>query len=410
MISRAQDLPSDIIRETLGDVMETLFFSIFAALILSELIKGLSANGTPPVLQRFSWQIDLAYFMWTNIQRLRSVFVAALLVIGFQLSPENMAVFIGLLVVCFALWGGIYWVFNKFWVGRYKFLPITQKVFVGAKENKVDLSLSIIGVTLNGETKAYPANVLFYHHCVSDEIGGKPILATYCGMCQSGRVYDIDWAGGAPQFSLVGAVNFNAVLRDSISQSWWRQETGECAKGARKGDQLEDVYFEQMTLANWLEKHPDTQILQYDPIFTGKYDFLGKLMNFEASFPRWYMQKIPPLVIGVEVDGVSHAYDLGGLQKSRLVNDEVAGTNLLAVSDAQNTSAFVYDRTIDGKTLNFTVEGDGMKDDETGSEWNHLGLCTKGKMKGAQLTQIQSYQQFVRAWITFHPDTSFYMF
>ena len=114
MISRTQDLPSDIIRETLGDVMETLFFSIFAALILSELIKGLSANGTPPVLQRFSWQIDLAYFIWTNIQRLRSVFVAALLVIGFQLSPENMAVFIGLLVVCFALWGGIYWVFNKF--------------------------------------------------------------------------------------------------------------------------------------------------------------------------------------------------------------------------------------------------------------------------------------------------------
>jgi len=47
--------------------MLTLFFSVCAAIILAEIIKGLSANGTPPVLQSFSWQMDLAYFMWSHI-------------------------------------------------------------------------------------------------------------------------------------------------------------------------------------------------------------------------------------------------------------------------------------------------------------------------------------------------------
>ena len=37
--------------------MTALFFATFLLLIALELIKGLSANGTPPVLQRFSWQM-----------------------------------------------------------------------------------------------------------------------------------------------------------------------------------------------------------------------------------------------------------------------------------------------------------------------------------------------------------------
>ena len=54
-----------------------MFFSIFGVLILSELVKGLSANGTPPVLQRFSWQIDLAYFMWSNILKFHRSYCSA---------------------------------------------------------------------------------------------------------------------------------------------------------------------------------------------------------------------------------------------------------------------------------------------------------------------------------------------
>ncbi len=390
--------------------METQFFAIFAVLIAAELIKGLSANGTPPILQRFSWQIDLAYFMWSNIQKFRIALVIVLVVLATRLEAMNSVAFIAGLILFAGLWGGIYWLFNKYWIGRYKFLPITQKTFLNAADNKLDLDIPIIGVEINGEKKAYPANLLFYHHQLSDDLGGKAILATYCGMCRSGRVYDIDWAEGRPEFMLVGAVNYNAVLRDSITNTWWRQETGEAAKGARKGDQLEDIYFEQMSLKNWLEKHPDSLVLQYDPVFEGKYNFFAKLLKFEADLPRWHMQETPPLVVGVEIDGQAHAYDLIELQKIGLVNDEISGTPLLAVSDDDNMSAFVYSRKVKGKTLTFERKDGVITDAETGSTWTHLGQCMSGKMSGAQLEQQQSYQQFVRAWIIFHPETSFYKF
>ena len=394
-----------------GDIHVTLyFFAVFSALILSELAKGLSANGTPPILQRFAWQMDLAYFMWSHIQKIRIILIITLLYLATQLQITNTITFTAGLIVCAALWGGIYWLFNKYWIGKYKFLPITTKLFLNADDNQLDLALPVIGVDINGEQKAYPANLLFYHHVLSDKVGGQPILATYCGMCRSGRVYDIDWAEGMPEFQLVGAVSYNAVLRDSITNSWWRQETGEAAKGLRQGDQLEDIYFEQMSLGNWLKKHPKSLVLQYDPLFEGKYNFFAKLLNYEADLPGWHFQKTPPLVVGIEIDGQAKGYDLNSLQAKGLVNDEVAGTSVLAVGDKENNSSFVYDRTCDGQIYHFQAKEGMMIDEETNSQWDHLGRCVKGELKGKQLKQIQSYQQFVRAWIIFHPHTDFYKF
>ena len=67
--------------------MTALFFATFLLMIALELIKGLSANGTPPVLQRFSWQMDLAHFMWSYILIFRIVLVIALVVIALQMVP-----------------------------------------------------------------------------------------------------------------------------------------------------------------------------------------------------------------------------------------------------------------------------------------------------------------------------------
>ena len=82
----------------------------------------------------------------------------------------------------------------------------------------------------------------------------------------------------------------------------------------------------------------------------------------------------------------------------------------MVVTDPEGDSAFVYDRTIDGTVLSFEMAGDGMRDTGTGSSWDCFGRCTKGKLKGKSLTRLQSYKQYVRAWVTFHPDASFFDF
>ena len=259
--------------------MTALFVFLILGIALIELVKGLSANGTPPFLQKFSWQMDLAYFMWSNILLFRIVFAAAIVVVFFLIPSEQRLTAVLIAIPAFALWGGIYWLFNRFWVGRFKFLPITQKVFKTAGENEVDEDFMVIGVDLNGEQKAFPAPMLFYHHQIPDEVGGQPILATYCGMCRAGRVYDRIVDGHALEMTLVGAISFNAVFRDQVTGTWWRQETGEAAKGTWQGRQLVDIPFEQMSLKNWLEKYPGGKVLQYDPVFAKKYNFLSKLLQ-----------------------------------------------------------------------------------------------------------------------------------
>ena len=388
----------------------TLFVAAFVLLILAELIKGLSANGTPPVLQKFSWQMDLAHFMWSNIMLFRIVLAVALLWFAWTAPAGSGLALASTTIILGAIWAFIYWLFNRFWVGKYKFLPISTKVFLGAGDNKVDTSLQVIGVDLNGEQKAYPVNMLFYHHQIPDEVGGQKIWATYCGLCRSGRIYDLNFDGAPMDFTLVGAITFNAVFRDSRTGSWWRQETGEAAKGPMKGQQLEDVAFEQMSLENWLARHPDGTVLQYDPAFLGKYNFLAKLLNYEASLPGWHRQETPPLIIGIEAGGAARGYDWNELTKRRLVQDDLGGVPLLVVTDPGGTSGFAYDRTLKGEVLEFELTDKGIRDTGTRSTWDHFGRCTAGKLKGAELERVQSYQQFLRAWISFHKGTTFYAF
>lgn len=390
--------------------MTEAFYLTFAALLCAELSKGLSANGTPPVLQNFSWQLHLARFLWTTIPYIRVALALALVGLLLVMPAESQpAALVGGLVLCLP-WAFLYWLFNRFWVGRHKFLPITQKVFAKGADSKIDPQGQVIGVDHNGLRKAYPVNMLAYHHQISDDIGGQPIWITYCALCRSGRVYDLTVDGTAMEFTLVGAITFNAVFRDAATGSWWRQETGEAVKGPHRGKVLQDIPFLQISLADWLAKYPDTEILQHDPLFQARYDMWTRIFNYEASLPGWHMQQTPPLVIGVEAEGQSRAYDFEQLKKEGLVQDVLGSTHLLVLSSEDGTSGFVYDRSLKGDALNFERSGDKLRDTKTKSQWNLLGQCISGDMKGSQLQQIQSYQQFLRAWISFHPQTDFYDF
>ena len=390
--------------------MITIFFIVFAVLILIELTKGLSANGTPPVLQSYDWQLDLAYFMWSNIKYFRIALVAILVFLVWKMTEvERSSIIIGGAILL-AIWVFIYWFFNFFWVGKYKFHELKNPIFKSPTENKVLLSQQVLGVDYKGEQKAYPANMIFYHHQFSDTIGNHPIVVTYCGMCLSGRVYDGLVDGEALHLRLVGAISYNAILKDTRTETWWRQETGEAVKGKLKGRVLLDVPMEQMTLEKWLEKHPDSQVLQYDANYQDRYDFFTKLMDYEVSFPIWHRQKLPPLVIGLQVDGQSRAYDWNSLHRVRIVNDSIGDQNLVLFSSEDGTSPFAYHRNIDGQTLEFEISGDELTDKNTQSKWNLFGHCLDGKLKGTNLRSVQIYKQMVRAWLIFHKDTDFYKF
>jgi hypothetical protein len=390
--------------------MVLFFIIVCLMLVLTELIKGLSANGTPPVLQNYFWQMDLAYFMWSNIKIFRTILMIVIAYLFWQMTIEERSSVIILGIISLVLWGFIYWFFNHHWVGKKKFHLLKNPVYTTAINNKIADNEQIMGVNWNGVQKAYPISMLFYHHQVTDYIAGHPIWVTYCGLCRSGRVYDILIDGKPLELTLAGAVNYNAVFKDSTTGSWWRQEMGDAVKGKHKGKVLSDIPMEQMTLKDWLAKHPNSEVLQYDQAYAKKYEIRNAIMNYEASLPGWHMQKTPPLIIGIEINGKSKAYDWNQLQKKRIVIDLVANTPLLLLSSEDGASHFVYDRTVDGETLNFELNNSTLIDTNTQSLWNIYGRCIEGKFKGEELNIVQNYQQFIRAWIKFHPDSTYYSF
>ena len=48
----------------------------------------------------------------------------------------------------------------------------------------------VITLTLNGESKAYPLQILTWHEIVNDTLGGVPVAVTFCPLCNSALAFD----------------------------------------------------------------------------------------------------------------------------------------------------------------------------------------------------------------------------
>src|ERR1700742_449873 len=159
--------------------------------------------------------------------------------------------------------------------------PKTIK-FATAIDNKVPESFIVLGVVNNGVAKAYPLVYLGYHHKVQDNVGTLPVLVTYCTMCRTGRVFSPVINGSRQNFRLVGARHYNAVVEDEASGTWWYQATGEAAAGPMVGSHLQELPYEQSTLASWLDKHTVSLILKTDNQFKEDYADLKNYDRLQA--------------------------------------------------------------------------------------------------------------------------------
>ena len=57
--------------------------------------------------------------------------------------------------------------------------PIYEPEFVTAEEAGLDEQELVLGLEINGESKAYPVGTLSYKEMVIDEVGGVPVLVSW---------------------------------------------------------------------------------------------------------------------------------------------------------------------------------------------------------------------------------------
>jgi hypothetical protein len=290
------------------------------------------------------------------------------------------------------------------------FYQARHKNLVTVAGNKVDLNQLVVGVAEKSEAKAYPIEIIGYHHQVQDTIGGKPIIVTYCTVCRTGRIYSPIINGKKENFRLVGMDHFNAMFEDNTTKSWWMQATGEAVTGKLKGSALTELPSQQMTLAAWLREYPQSKILQPDSVFKDRYKDLTGFDKgiIESSLEKrdsasWQMKS---WVIGVATTGYAKAYDWNELVNKKLIQDSLPNVPVLIWLEQDTTSFHVWNRYINGETLHF-IKGSNndLQDTNTRSLWNDDGICIQGSLTGQQLEPIQASQEFWHSWQTFHPGT-----
>ena len=353
-------------------------------------------------------RVAIAYWLHESAPWMRAIAILLLVVPVFQVLTKPVRqwhrwVVGGLLVG----YGVVLYVVNMEMMADRMFLQPTTKRMVSMSQNKIPTDKLVLGVVEKGEARAYPIQLIGYHHQVRDTVGGKPIMVTYCTVCRTGRVFDPIIKGQPETFRLVGMDHFNAMFEDESTGSWWRQATGEAIIGPRRGEVLGEIPAQHLTLAEWAAEHPNTLVMQPDPAFKTQTDSLArydsgtrrsKLTGRDSA--SW---KPKSWVVGVVAGGSSKAFDWNELVKKKVINGGVGTQSVVLTIAPDNKSFRVFSRAVAGRTLTFLSVSDGQfTDRETGSSWSRAGRATAGPMAGQQLASVRAYQEFWHSWRSFH--------
>ena len=364
-----------------------------------------------PGSQTFN-SIDLAYFLGANKNSIRILLYLIMLLPFIKIIKGNSIwekIGLGVLSLVYI---AIFYVFTFMMEADKMFLQPTHTYFYKIAENKIPIDKLVIGVSENGIDKAYPIQLIGYHHQVRDSIGQTPIMVTYCTVCRTGRVYSPMVNGKLENFRLVGMDHFNAMFEDATTKSWWRQANGECIAGPLKGYKLKEINSEQLSLKAWFRKHPNAEVLQPDEKFAAT---LAKMDSYDKGKSKSNLTKrdtaswqFKSWVLGINLGEMAKTYDWNYLEKNKIIQDSLPSLPILILLENDSASFHAYNRTVNNMSLQFQKSNDSLMDTYSQSLWNEDGICIDGKLKGLSLTPIASYQEYLHSWEYFHPKSKRY--
>ncbi len=208
-------------------------------------------------------------------------------------------------------------------------------------------------------------------------------------------------------------------MRDEETGSWWQQVTGEAIHGPLKGQRLRPVFHDELSFGLWKKEKPVGRVLRPDEgtATAGNYapanweERVGKMRVTTAAAID---KSLPPrtLVIGITLNGVSKAYPSDVVVKQRLILDDLGGVPIFIVIGEDQKSVRAFERTVDGRRLEFFVKPDAgslkLVDAESGSEWDFTGKAVSGSLTGRQLKKVAVLNDYWFDWQTYFPKTLVY--
>jgi hypothetical protein len=236
----------------------------------------------------------------------------------------------------------------------------------------------VIGISMAGESKAYPLRILNHHEIVNDVVGETPVAVTFCPLCDSVAVFDRKTPIGEREFGVSGLLyNSNVLMYDRQGQpeSLWSQLQGRGISGAGLDKSLQSLPVEVTAWADWRERHPQTTVMSPETGHVRDYDrnpYEGYADGEDLMFPvkpssKRFAAKMPVLGLWSET-------------KSLAVPANAFG-------DADQT---------------FDVELNGKRASLSYSAQHHSIRVVKAD------EGVQWMYAYWFAWYAFHPDTTVY--
>ena len=286
----------------------------------------------------------------------------------------------------------------------------------------------VLILELDGETHAYPVQILIWHEIVNDTFGSTPVTVSYCPLCNSAIAYDRRVGERVLDFGTSGSLfNSSLVMYDRQTESLWSHFTGEAVVGTLTGTQLSTFPVSTVAWETFRSVHPDGLVLSretgfardygrnpyvgYDDVNAAPFLFDGVVDGRLAAQTR---------VVVVRTDTETIAVVQAELADARVLHTTVGGADVVlllepgvstaledaSVSGGRDVGAVgVFDPTVDGQRLTFEpLDEDGFSDVETGSTWDILGRATAGPLAGTALTAVEHLETFWFAIGAFEPD------
>jgi len=234
----------------------------------------------------------------------------------------------------------------------------------------------VLGIIINGVSKAYPIKILNWHEIVNDSIGDVFYSITYCPLCGTGMAFNRRINSQVLSFGVSGLLyNSDVLLYDRETESLWSQLLSKAVTGQHKGTILKMLPVLHTTWSDWKRFHPSSLVLSKNTGYWRTYTrdpYSGYEKSKHLFFPVF--NKAPTKyhpkerVLGLSINGVHKAYPFIELNK----HDKK-----------------IFEDTVNGKTFSI--------------HWNKTQQS--GYLKDADGVMVPVVQSYWFAWYAFHPET-----
>lgn len=290
----------------------------------------------------------------------------------------------------------------------------------------------VIAYIDGSDARAYPLQILIFHEIVNDVVNDKPVLVTFCPLCNSSIVFERTVDDQVLDFGTTGRLRkSDMIMYDRQSESWWQQFTGRGIVGKYNETKLIQKPSQIVSFDTFRMHYPEGKILNrktghvrsygnnpysgYDDINSSPFLYNGpedkRLPPMERVLSLTSKNKSSLLIPSARLKDnplLNITFD----DKPVVVFATTSAASALDKTDIAESravpAAAAFSSTFDNKTLEFEIRDGNIVDTSTASVWNVFGVAVSGPLKARKLTQIDSGVHFAFAWLAFEPESTIY--